>query len=120
MAGSGAEDGTRTRDPHLGKVMLYQLSYFRPRLEFPAPMVVGAESQNRTGDTAIFSRVLYQLSYLGPPPRSAYSATSSLVAEPYSPVGPSPCLAVLHWVWPNLPSEGRGNHSHPGQIADLP
>ena len=27
--GSGAEDGTRTRDPHLGKVMLYQLSHFR-------------------------------------------------------------------------------------------
>src|SRR6266699_5459650 len=25
----GAEDGTRTRDPHLGKVMLYQLSHFR-------------------------------------------------------------------------------------------
>ena len=24
-----AEDGTRTRDPHLGKVMLYQLSHFR-------------------------------------------------------------------------------------------
>jgi hypothetical protein len=24
-----AEDETRTRDPHLGKVMLYQLSYFR-------------------------------------------------------------------------------------------
>jgi hypothetical protein len=24
----GAEDETRTRDPHLGKVMLYQLSYF--------------------------------------------------------------------------------------------
>ena len=24
-----AEDGTRTRDPNLGKVMLYQLSYFR-------------------------------------------------------------------------------------------
>ncbi len=51
--------------------MLYQLSYFRPRLEFPAPTVVGAESQNRTGDTAIFSRVLYQLSYLGPPLRAA-------------------------------------------------
>src|ERR671915_162545 len=28
-AKSGAEDGTRTRDPHLGKVMLYQLSHFR-------------------------------------------------------------------------------------------
>ena len=27
--GCGAEDGTRTRDPHLGKVMLYQLSHFR-------------------------------------------------------------------------------------------
>ena len=26
---SGAEDGTRTRDPDLGKVVLYQLSYFR-------------------------------------------------------------------------------------------
>ena len=24
-----AEDGTRTRDPNLGKVVLYQLSYFR-------------------------------------------------------------------------------------------
>ena len=29
-AKNGAEDGTRTRDPHLGKVMLYQLSHFRP------------------------------------------------------------------------------------------
>ena len=27
--GLGAKDGTRTRDPNLGKVMLYQLSYFR-------------------------------------------------------------------------------------------
>ncbi len=27
--GERAEDGTRTRDPNLGKVMLYQLSYFR-------------------------------------------------------------------------------------------
>ena len=25
----GAENGIRTRDPNLGKVMLYQLSYFR-------------------------------------------------------------------------------------------
>ena len=28
-ASSGAENGTRTRDPNLGKVVLYQLSYFR-------------------------------------------------------------------------------------------
>ncbi len=27
--GNGADDGTRTRDPHLGKVMLYQLSHVR-------------------------------------------------------------------------------------------
>jgi|WetSurMetagenome_2_1015567.scaffolds.fasta_scaffold182358_2 hypothetical protein len=25
----GAEDGTQTRDPQLGRLMLYQLSYFR-------------------------------------------------------------------------------------------
>jgi hypothetical protein len=25
----GAENGVRTRDPQLGKLMLYQLSYFR-------------------------------------------------------------------------------------------
>jgi hypothetical protein len=31
----GAEDGTRTRDPHLGKVMLYQLSHFRLRSAHP-------------------------------------------------------------------------------------
>ncbi len=29
-----AEDGTRTRDPNLGKVVLYQLSYFRVCLLF--------------------------------------------------------------------------------------
>ncbi len=27
----GAENETRTRDPNLGKVMLYQLSYFRKK-----------------------------------------------------------------------------------------
>jgi hypothetical protein len=26
---SGADDGIRTRDPHLGKVVLYQLSHVR-------------------------------------------------------------------------------------------
>jgi hypothetical protein len=63
--GNGAEDGTRTRDPHLGKVMLYQLSHFRSMRRRHPTRVGGAESQIRTGDTAIFSRVLYQLSYLG-------------------------------------------------------
>ena len=29
-----AEDGTRTRNPHHGKVVLYQLSYFRIKRAF--------------------------------------------------------------------------------------
>ncbi len=39
MLNNGADNGIRTRDPHLGKVMLYQLSHVRiltyqfPRLE---------------------------------------------------------------------------------------
>ncbi len=33
----GAEDGTRTRDPDLGKVVLYQLSYFRNIFYFTLP-----------------------------------------------------------------------------------
>ena len=78
---NGAEDGTRTRDPHLGKVMLYQLSHFRSKMRRPAD---GAESQIRTGDTAIFSRVLYQLSYLGPDPgpREAPSAGRRIPCAP--------------------------------------
>ena len=28
----GADNGIRTRDPHLGKVMLYQLSHVRTRV----------------------------------------------------------------------------------------
>ena len=30
----GADNGIRTRDPQLGKLMLYQLSYSRGRLEY--------------------------------------------------------------------------------------
>ena len=30
--GLGAENETRTRDPNLGKVVLYQLSYFRKKI----------------------------------------------------------------------------------------
>ena len=36
---NGAEDGTRTRDPHLGKVMLYQLSHFRPPVRPMIPRI---------------------------------------------------------------------------------
>jgi hypothetical protein len=31
----GAGGGTRTRDPNLGKVVLYQLSYTRNKKNFP-------------------------------------------------------------------------------------
>ena len=83
---NGAEDGTRTRDPHLGKVMLYQLSHFRSGAAHAGD--VGAESQSRTGDTAIFSRVLYQLSYLGParpPSRSNPTASRRIARAPCPP-----------------------------------
>ena len=57
--GSGtkkAVDETRTRDLHLGKVALYQLSYYRTQC---------ALGRNRTTDTVIFSHMLYRLSYQG-------------------------------------------------------
>ena len=41
----GADDGIRTRDPHLGKVMLYQLSHVRVQVIVPsrrAPAHAGA------------------------------------------------------------------------------
>jgi hypothetical protein len=42
-----ADDGIRTRDPHLGKVMLYQLSHVRvPALEpVPARAVPGVRTE---------------------------------------------------------------------------
>ena len=51
-----AVDEARTRDLHLGKVALYQLSYYR---------MYGALGRNRTTDTQIFSLLLYRLSYRG-------------------------------------------------------
>ena len=35
-----AADGTRTRDPHLGKVMLYQLSYNRVALSLARLIII--------------------------------------------------------------------------------
>jgi hypothetical protein len=32
---NGADDETRTRDPNLGKVVLYQLSYVRVSMSYP-------------------------------------------------------------------------------------
>ncbi len=79
----GAVDEIRTRDNHLGKVALYQLSYYRvlvraKRLELPRlttldpkssasaipprPQKFGDPSETRTPDTLIKSQVLYRLS----------------------------------------------------------
>jgi hypothetical protein len=53
---NGADDETRTRYLHLGKVALYRMSYIRN---------FGAFGRNRTTDTRIFSPLLYRLSYKG-------------------------------------------------------
>ena len=83
-----ARDGTRTRDPDLGKVVLHQLSHSRiinkififkagdgnrthvSSLEGWCSTIelhLRAQNRNRTSDTRIFSPLLYRLSYLGLP-----------------------------------------------------
>ena len=74
-----AKNGTRTRDPDLGKVVLYQLSYFRKKIESQSEssqkiyskskctevpvMELGAKNGTRTRDPDLGKVVLYQLSY---------------------------------------------------------
>ena len=57
-----AENGTRTRDPNLGKVVLYQLSYFRLFLL----KIDGEEEETRT-----------PTSQLTLPPQSSASTNSA-------------------------------------------
>ena len=57
----GAENETRTRDPNLGKVVLYQLSYFRVSLpsKVLSPCVEGlavALSLKRSAKVSAFSQ----------------------------------------------------------------
>ncbi len=72
----GAKNGTRTRDPDLGKVVLYQLSYFRKYCELLLGIAsdfnlstnislfsFGAKNGTRTRDPDLGKVVLYQLSY---------------------------------------------------------
>ena len=111
----GAENETRTRDPNLGKVVLYQLSYFRtivmcPRQEsnlhvsqhshlkrarLPFRHVgssvlnkyaYGAENETRTRDPNLGKVVLYQLSYF----RIAVTATLPLKS------GAKVALSAIH------------------------
>ena len=46
-----AENGTRTRDPNLGKVVLYQLSYFRN-----FPLYQRSTSLNAVAKVLLFSK----------------------------------------------------------------
>ncbi len=61
----GAGNETRTRDPDLGKVVLYQLSYSRIRRYFTdrCYLKFGAGNETRTRDPDLGKVVLYQLSY---------------------------------------------------------
>ena len=59
-----AENETRTRDPNLGKVVLYQLSYFRLISMFSPLALAAVESVSRKRLTRRFGQVvLYQPSY---------------------------------------------------------
>ena len=55
----GAGNEARTRDPDLGKVVLYQLSYSRRAFMWK----FGAGNEARTRDPDLGKVVLYQLSY---------------------------------------------------------
>ncbi len=64
---SGAEEESRTLDLNLGKVALYQLSYFRIGTtiyrQLHQPVFTGAEEESRTLDLNLGKVALYQLSY---------------------------------------------------------
>ena len=59
----GAGNETRTRDPDLGKVVLYQLSYSRLGGVTSLRTNFGAGNETRTRDPDLGKVVLYQLSY---------------------------------------------------------
>ena len=72
MTAGEAGNGTRTRDPNLGKVVLYQLSYSRGRRagRGPAPPRTHGAEGNRTPDLLNAIQALSQLSY-SPAPQVA-------------------------------------------------
>ena len=65
---NGAVDETRTRDLHLGKVALYQLSYYRKFRRLPGRRI-GADEETRT------------LTPGAPEPKSGASANSATPAR---------------------------------------
>ena len=56
-----AEDGAQTRDPQLGRLMLYQLSYFRKTKDFSKPQECG---QRWIRTTEVERQQIYSLPHL--------------------------------------------------------
>ena len=61
----GAVSGVRTRDPKLGKLVLYQLSYYREGKKVVWSFTQRADTGTRTRDPRITNALLYQLSHIG-------------------------------------------------------
>ncbi len=74
--GLGAENETRTRDPNLGKVVLYQLSYFRIMSQ-PFSLIASANIW-QIFYSAKFSAKIFQktllFQFLAPPKAYFYAA----------------------------------------------
>src|SRR3954463_7290927 len=78
----GADDGIRTRDPHLGKVVLYQLSHVRTGARAPHPSLGPA--------VAAFNRATVG-SVIGRSSRSRRRPSRSREGHPPRPAGtPAP------------------------------
>lgn len=86
---SGANDGIRTRDSHLGKVILYQLSYIRIKSRL-GPVSKTRPSRNQGGQR-------------DSNPRIPESQSGVLTASPYPPCQkfPSACVTVYHILYRN-------------------
>ena len=51
-----AKDGTQTRDPQLGRLMLYQLSYFRKKIKLYIFLVVQSSLMQQLHNPRLYFR----------------------------------------------------------------
>ena len=82
----GAENGTRTRDPNLGKVVLYQLSYFRKFFycKKASLLIAGAKVMLFSELTKLFA-VFFQKNFFLPPFRTFPPSISTLITPSSGP-----------------------------------
>ena len=71
-----AVNEARTRDPQLGKLVLYQLSYYRT-----FSCHEWADTRTRTGDPRITNALLYQLSHIGQKLLSKHNVSQNVIAK---------------------------------------